>query len=36
MGHTNKINSKMNREDICLVDSATTHMILKDKNILKF
>ena len=31
MGHTNKINSKMNKEDFCLVDSSTTHTILKDK-----
>ena len=31
MSHTSKINSKMNREDFCLVDSATTHTILKDK-----
>ena len=31
MGPTGKINSKMTREDFCLVDSATTHMILKDK-----
>ena len=33
MGHTNKIKSKMNIEDFCLADSATTHMILKDKKI---
>ena len=26
-----KINSKMNREDFCLADSAITHTILKDK-----
>ena len=32
MGHTSKINSKMNRDDFCLADSATTHTILKDKN----
>ena len=25
-----KINSKMNREDFCLADSAITHTILKD------
>ena len=31
MGHISKINSKMNREDFCLADSATTHTILKDK-----
>ena len=31
MGHTSKINSKMNREDFCLVDITTTHTILKDK-----
>ena len=35
MGHTSKINSKMNREDFCLADSATTHTILKDKNYFK-
>ena len=31
MGPTGKINSKMIREDFCLVDSATSHTILKDK-----
>ena len=31
MGPTGKINSKMTREDFCLVNSATTHTILKDK-----
>ena len=31
MDDTSKINSKMNKEDFCLADSATTHMILKDK-----
>ena len=35
MGHTSKINSKMNKEDFCPVDSATTHTILKDKNYFK-
>ena len=35
MGHTSKINSKMNREDFCLVNSATTHTILKDKKYFK-
>ena len=35
MGHTSKINSKMNREDFCLADSVTTHMILKDKKYFK-
>ena len=31
MGPIGKINSKMTKEDFCLADSATTHMILKDK-----
>ena len=35
MGHTSKINSKMNREDFCLADNATTHTILKDKKYFK-
>ena len=35
MDHTSKINSKMNKEDFCPVDSATTHTILKDKNYFK-
>ena len=35
MGHTSKINSKMNRKDFCLADSVTTHTILKDKKYFK-
>ena len=35
MGHISKINSKMNRENFCLADSTTTHMILKDKKYFK-
>ena len=35
MGHTSKINSKTNREDFCIANSATTHTILKNEKYFK-